>query len=338
MVLPYVDIGRGARLKNVVIDRGVQIPEGLVVGEDPELDAKRFRRTEQGHLPDHPADDRPAGTPDARCASSRSRRRSSRWSRPAASPTSPARCRVRSAPLGVELRTLVPGYPAVLAGLEADGGRRSSSPSCWAAPVRLLSGRAAGLDLLVLDAPHLYARPGNPYLGPDGRDWPDNRRRFAAARAGRGRDRPRPLARLAARRRPRATTGRRASPRPISPSPASRGRRPCSPSTIWPSRACSRLPASRARPAAARRFAIEGFEYWGRVGFLKAGLYYADRITTVSPTYAQEIQTEAEGMGLDGLLRTRAPDLVGIVNGIDDAVWDPATDRNLAAPLRREPT
>ena len=48
MVLPYVEIGRGARLKNVVVDRGVRIPEGLVVGEDPELDAQRFRRTDKG--------------------------------------------------------------------------------------------------------------------------------------------------------------------------------------------------------------------------------------------------------------------------------------------------
>ena len=48
VILPYVDVGRSARLKNVVIDRGVQIPEGLVVGEDPELDAKRFRRTDKG--------------------------------------------------------------------------------------------------------------------------------------------------------------------------------------------------------------------------------------------------------------------------------------------------
>ncbi len=60
MILPYVEIGRGARLRNVVVDRGVHIPAGLVVGEDPELDAKRFRRTASGHLPDHPDDDRPA--------------------------------------------------------------------------------------------------------------------------------------------------------------------------------------------------------------------------------------------------------------------------------------
>jgi glucose-1-phosphate adenylyltransferase len=61
VVLPNVMIGRTRRLRNVVIDRGVVIPEGLVVGEDPELDAKRFRRSERRHLPHHPTDDRQAG-------------------------------------------------------------------------------------------------------------------------------------------------------------------------------------------------------------------------------------------------------------------------------------
>ena len=60
VALPYVRINRHARLKKVVIDRGVSIPEGLVVGDDPELDAKRFRRTAGRRLPDHPAHDRPA--------------------------------------------------------------------------------------------------------------------------------------------------------------------------------------------------------------------------------------------------------------------------------------
>src|SRR6201999_3791947 len=81
------------------------------------------------------------------------------------------------APLGVEMRTLVPGYPAVLAGLEG-AGEAVDLAVTMGGPVRLLTGRAAGLDLWVLDAPHLYARPGNPYLGPDGRDWQDNYRRY----------------------------------------------------------------------------------------------------------------------------------------------------------------
>ena len=75
---------------------------------------------------------------------------------------------------------------------------------------------------------------------------------------------------------------------------------------------------------------IDGVEYFGGVGYLKAGLLLSDRITTVSPTYAREIMTPEFGMALDGLLRTRAAVVQGIVNGIDDTVWNPATDAALA--------
>ena len=75
---------------------------------------------------------------------------------------------------------------------------------------------------------------------------------------------------------------------------------------------------------------IDGIEYFGGVGYLKAGLLLSDRITTVSPTYAREIMTPEFGMALDGLLRTRAAVVQGIVNGIDDTVWNPATDAALA--------
>ena len=81
--------------------------------------------------------------------------------------------------LGVEVRTLVPGYPAVLAGID-EAEAVHDLKDLFGGPARLLWGRAKGLDLLVVDAPHLYARPGNPYLAPDGTDWPDNGRRFAA--------------------------------------------------------------------------------------------------------------------------------------------------------------
>ena len=96
VVLPYVDIGRRVRLSNVVIDATCRIPAGLVVGEDPEVDAARFRRTANGRVPHHAADDRPARPPDGDCASFPSRPRSTRWSRPAASATSSPRCRRRS--------------------------------------------------------------------------------------------------------------------------------------------------------------------------------------------------------------------------------------------------
>lgn len=74
-----------------------------------------------------------------------------------------------------------------------------------------------------------------------------------------------------------------------------------------------------------------GFEYYGNVNFLKAGIVSAECITTVSPTYAREIQTPNGGFGLDGLLRQRSHDLVGILNGIDVDIWNPATDPYIPA-------
>jgi starch synthase len=77
---------------------------------------------------------------------------------------------------------------------------------------------------------------------------------------------------------------------------------------------------------------VDGMEYWGQLSFLKAGVQWSDRLSTVSPTYAREILTANEGMGFDGLLRLRAHELTGIVNGIDDTVWDPSTDPHVGTP------
>jgi starch synthase len=82
-----------------------------------------------------------------------------------------------------------------------------------------------------------------------------------------------------------------------------------------------------------KSFAIDGVEYYGAIGFLKAGLQFADRITTVSRTYAVEIQKPDAGMGLDGLLRARSDVLSGILNGIDISVWNPGTDPRIASPF-----
>src|SRR5262249_9520674 len=79
-------------------------------------------------------------------------------------------------------------------------------------------------------------------------------------------------------------------------------------------------------------FSVEGVEFFGMVSFIKAGLYYADRLTTVSPTYSREIQTPAFGWGLDGLLRSRAGALTGILNGVDAEIWDPRHDPALPRP------
>jgi starch synthase len=81
-------------------------------------------------------------------------------------------------------------------------------------------------------------------------------------------------------------------------------------------------------PAAA--YTLHGVEFHGQVSFMKAALHYADRITTVSPTYAREIQGAELGCGLDGLLRQRSQVLSGILNGVDEQVWNPADDAALA--------
>jgi len=88
-------------------------------------------------------------------------------------------------------------------------------------------------------------------------------------------------------------------------------------------------------------FTMEGLEFFGTFSFLKSGVVFADQVTTVSPTYAAEIQTPAYGEGMDGLFRERAGSLTGILNGIDPAAWNPADDPAIAcsfstdSPARR---
>lgn len=84
-----------------------------------------------------------------------------------------------------------------------------------------------------------------------------------------------------------------------------------------------------------RLFRPDGLEFFGQISFLKGGLVFSDFLTTVSPRYAQEIQTPAFGFGLDGLLRTRSNVLTGILNGADYSSWDPAIDSNLPKNFNR---
>ena len=78
-------------------------------------------------------------------------------------------------------------------------------------------------------------------------------------------------------------------------------------------------------------FSMDGLEYYGQVNFMKAGILFADRVTTVSPRYAKEIQTPEFGCGLEGVVQTRIDDLSGLINGVDTAVWNPWTDRLIPA-------
>ncbi len=225
------------------------------------------------------------------------------------------------APLGVEMRTLLPGYPAVLA------ASKSAKPvlklsDLFGGPASVRAGQVAGLDLLVLDAPHLFDRDGALYLGPDG-DWPDNPERFAAlsqiaAQIAAGalkdwqpdilhcHDWQAGLAPLYLKEdHPEAKVGSILTIHNV----AFQGLAPKA------KIATLGLPETGLQP--------DGFEYWDQISALKAGLNWADRITTVSPTYAGELLTPEFGMGLDGVLRARRDVLSGILNGVDTDAWSP---------------
>lgn len=227
----------------------------------------------------------------------------------------------------VAVTSLVPGYAAVLKSLDAPSAV-ATLPDFFGGEARIVVGSAAGLDLFVLDAPHLYARSGNIYSGPDGQDWSDNAFRFAA------------LARAAAE----IARGKIADYVPdivhahdwqAGLTPAylhyAGGPRPATVLTVHNLAFQGVFSPALLAPLgfAPSAFTFDGLEYYGNISFLKAGLQFADRITTVSPTYAVEIATKEAGMGLDGLLRNRAAVVSGILNGIDEDVWDPATDPSI---------
>ncbi|HET8728628.1 MAG TPA: glycogen synthase GlgA [Alphaproteobacteria bacterium] len=231
---------------------------------------------------------------------------------------------------GVDARILVPGYPSVMAEAGDMRPMLTDGDLFGGGKARLLAGRLdrVGVQAYVLDCPGLFDRPGNLYTGPDGRDWPDNHRRFAALGWA--------AARLGGAFGPAGDPGWRpdivhghdwqAGLAPAYLALGGAGTRTVM--TIhnlayqgWFPAAV--LPELGLPPDS---FRIDGVEYYGGVGFLKAGLHYADRLTTVSRTYAREVQAPEHGAGLDGLLRVRAGDLVGIVNGADYAVWNPETD------------
>jgi starch synthase len=225
------------------------------------------------------------------------------------------------APLGVEVRTLVPGYPAVMAALKK-AATVAKYADYFGGSAQILSGSAGALNMFVLDAPHLFKRPGNPYSAADGKDWPDNALRFAAlARAGAHLGQG-----IAADFVPDIVHAHdwqagltAAYLHYDSVAPGTKGRRPATLVTVHNLAfqgqfAKELLPAIGLPPAA---FAIDGVEYYGGIGYLKAALQLSDRITTVSPTYALEIRQAEAGMGLDGLLRARGNALSGILNGID---------------------
>ena len=234
---------------------------------------------------------------------------------------------------GLDTRVLIPGLPGVLDGVLDLTPLVQIGPLFSAAVMTLYKGTMpdSGIVAYVIDAPLLYRRKGNPYVGPNGQDWPDNHRRFAllswvAARLASGELDPAWVPDIVhAHDWHAGLTPTYIAQNPIKKTPTVftvhnlifRG--------IFPaiSHADLDLPAHTMTP--------QGLEFYSQVSFMKAGLTYSDRITTVSPSYAREICTPAFGCDLDGVLRDRKSDLVGILNGVDYTVWNP-NDPLLAKP------
>jgi starch synthase len=230
----------------------------------------------------------------------------------------------------VDVTVFLPGFPKVLSGLKAKK-TIGKAIKLKGGKAKLVQGTAKnGLKVIALDAPSLFKFDGNPYQDANGNDRASNGNRYAA------------FSRVAAD----IAMGRYGlavfdivhahdwqSGLVSAYLSAETGPVPGSVLTIhnlafqglFPKSLMSEigLPSSY--------FAEDSLEYWDQVSFLKAGMVYSDRITTVSPTYALEIQTDGGGMGFGGLLRSRGNALTGILNGIDVDIWNPQTDPDIAA-------
>ena len=234
---------------------------------------------------------------------------------------------------GADVRLLLPGLPAIADAVLHQKPVCNLGPLFGAGRVTLRLGQLpySHVPAYVIDAPYLYRREGSPYQSSDGTEWSDNLQRFALL----------------------GWVGAHLAAGELDPGWAPRVLH----AHDWHAgMACAYMAAHPATHAASvftihnlafqglfaqadfgqlglpSRFLVShGVEYHGQVSFMKAGLKYAHRITTVSPTYAHEIATHEFGSGLDGVIRSRAGHVSGILNGVDGAVWDPATDTGLAA-------
>lgn len=227
--------------------------------------------------------------------------------------------------VGVDARLVLPGFAGFVDAFELGQSLRLRTPF---AIERVRVARAllpgSGVEAYIVDHPTFYDRPGSPYGAPDGSDWPDNHRRFAlfgwvAAALAQGAD-PNWRADILHCHDWHAGLAPAYLHASAAPLPSIFTIHNLAYQGFFP----AGLFADLALPA--DFFAIDGVEFYGGVSFLKAGLFYADRLTTVSPTYAREIQTPAFGWGLDGLLRARAAVLTGVLNGVDPKVWAPDND------------
>jgi starch synthase len=198
-------------------------------------------------------------------------------------------------------------------------------------PVRILEGLLPGsrLPVYLVDSPTHFDRVGDPYRASDGRDWQDNAARFGLF--------CRAVSAIALGEselgwQPQIVHCNDWQTGLVPALLAPHTQRPATVFTIHNLAYQGLFPPATLQELAlpASLWAADGLEFWGNLSFIKGGLGFADRLTTVSPTYAEEIQTPAFGCGLDGLLRYRSDVLTGILNGIDVREWDPSRDTRIA--------
>ena len=239
---------------------------------------------------------------------------------------------------GADVRLLLPGLPPVLEAVRHARRVTALGPAFGAARGTLWLARMPGSDLpvYVLDVPYLYRREGGPYQDAQGQEWPDNLQRFAflgwaAAHLAFGElDEAWQPALVHAHDWHAAMACAYLAAHPPTPAASVFTIHNLAYQGVFPHDDAPLLGLP------ARFMSSAGLEFHGQLCFMKAGLKFADRVSTVSPTYAQEIATPEFGAGLDGVIRSRGAEVHGVLNGIDTAVWDPAADSALAAHYRAD--
>ncbi len=226
---------------------------------------------------------------------------------------------------GMDVRLLLPGYQHVLESIEPP--REVAQFDVGGTTVRIVATQLPGTELetWLLEHPLFSQRPGNPYHNPDGEPWPDNADRFAL------------LSQVAAAIAT-AEAGLDWHPDVLHCNDWHTGLaialthlREQRPRTVFTIHSLAHMglfdrPTFDRLGLPAQFWHDSALEFYEHCSFIKGGLVYADYVTTVSPTYAHEICGSPGGMGLEGLLKQRRERLVGILNGIDSRVWNPATD------------
>ncbi len=235
--------------------------------------------------------------------------------------------------LNVDARILMPAYRGVAAGLDLEPAGKPFQPLTSADKVQLLKGVLPGTStpLYLIDCPALYDRPGNPYTDQHGAEHWDNALRFGV------------LSRVAAL----FGSGVGLDDWKADIVHCNDWHCGLGPAYLKFDKSATAAcvftihnlayqgnfdrKCRKALEIDSLALHMDGMEFYGHLSFMKSGIYYPDEVTTVSPTYAKEIQTPAFGCNMEGVLRGRAANLHGILNGIDTELWNPSSDDFLPA-------